>query len=82
MRSQNTSSSVQTTHLYIRLHLNIEQIDELSRARLEQAGVACVQDGGSFRAYGIVDEGFDVHAIVEAQPHVKAVEFAAPPVGF
>ena len=83
MRNQpaNTHSEPKP-HVYIRLHLDIAEIDDLSRARLEHAGVECVQDGGAYRAYAIIERSTRMLELAASQPHVESVEYAAPPVGF
>lgn len=77
-----SSKSIQKSHYYICLHLNIEEIDDLTRARLEQGGIECVQDGGPHCAYGIIDGSPELIEFASEQACVEHVEFGAPPVGF
>ncbi|MCA9681809.1 MAG: hypothetical protein KC457_06410 [Myxococcales bacterium] len=81
MRSESASENV--SYVYIRLRLDTEELDDLTRTRLGKAGVECLQDGGAYRAYGIIDgDSIEVLDEIAAQPHVTTVELGAPPVGF
>ncbi len=66
---------------YLRFELTTEDLLDECRARLEQLGVECVQEGGAHEAFGIVDESLSMEAL-DRLPAISSVAFNAPPTGF
>lgn len=69
-------------YTYLCFHLCTQHLDEDSRVRLEQLGIECVQEGGQYRAYGIIRNDNELMRLAANDPAIERVALGAPPSGF
>lgn len=67
--------------VYICLQLKNESLTNGTRTRLEQIGVSCLEEGGAFQAYGVIDLNALSFAALEAAEGVLSLALAEPPSG-
>ncbi len=66
---------------YIRLHLASRALDTQARQVLEMLGVECLDDGGEYEAYGIVDANRSVLDLIKKLPGIDCIDLESPPSG-
>ena len=69
-------------YTYLCFHLATRELDDDCRRRLERLGIECVQEGGWYRAYGIMGNNNQVIGLLAQDPDVERVAIGAPPSGF
>ena len=76
-------SVARTEHYtYLCFHLATRRLDDDCRRRLEQFGIECVQEGGWYRAYGIIGNDNGLIGLIAKDPDVEQVSVGSPPSGF
>lgn len=67
---------------YVRFSLRTESLTEICRKRLEKNGVACVEEGHPFEAYGIIDDTAIWPSLIRQlkhDPDIQDLELGEPP---
>lgn len=69
-------------YTYLSFHLTTKALEDECRLHLEEMGIECVQDGGPYQAYGIVEASTDYAGFEACHEAIRSVAIGAPPSGF